>query len=344
MSGTNGAAQAGADQGGRPATPADVRVAGVENLLADYNALAAEKGEEPVNEPAPAPAAAPPAAAKPKEEPKPEKKGREGKKTAQDYALERIAQREQRLAAREQELTAKVADLDAKLAEVGATSPAQLRALVESGKADDLAKTMGFDSWNALNDHFARLYASPEYKRIRDLEQTTARMAREKEERDQRERAAIADREWQETVQAAVAEVGDVLKGSGDEVLALHAEDTDFCAEVTRQILQAGGNPDVEEIARKVASGAEKRYRQWHKVYGDRPASTAETATADPPTRAGSKQPAKPQKHVSRQSATEASNPLPKEFTDAEWKAFATAELRKAWNAEEEEKRREQER
>jgi len=324
----------GAAQLEQQAVTADPRVAGTEDLLAQFRAIEKEAGEAPAEEPAAEPAKAEPE--KPKEEAAEKPKKPEGKKTAAQYAADRIAAKNARIEAREAELATKEQELSRKLADADATSPAKLKALVESGRADDLAKTMGYESWEKLNDHFARLYASPEYKRIRELEAKDA--AREKEIADARaaaEARQLQEREAQQWA-AAQVEVGDTLKGNDDPVLAKFGEDEGFCAEVLRRVVAGKGEKDIDEVAQEVLDGIVERVRRWKEDLGDRLSEKAETAAAGTPNRPGSKQAAKPQKHVSRQSATEAANPLPKEMTDAEWKAFGTAELAKAMRADEE--------
>lgn len=331
------------------ATPADPRVAGVENLLADYQALEAEAGTAPEAPEAKPDKAPEKVAEKPKEEPKKP----EGKKTAAQYAADRIAAKNARIAEKEAELTAKEQELVRKLAEAGTTSPAALKAMAESGKADELAKAIGFESWEKLNDHFARLYSSPEYKRIRELEEKDrARDKADADARASRDAEQLRAREAQQWADAQ-AEVGETLKGSDDAVFAKFGEDDGFCAEVLRRVVESRGALDINDAARDVIFGVEDedgklvtpgimhRTRAWTEILGDRLTVKAETAQAGTPTRPGSKQVAKPQKHVSRQSATEAANPLPKEMTDAEWKQYATDELSRAWREQQEKERRE---
>lgn len=344
MSGANGAATQGAME--QKAAPADLRMAGTEDLMAEFAAIEKAEGKESSLLPEIPEVSAKPGEEPPKPEAKPKDEKPKGKKTAQDYALERVRAREERIAAREAELMAKVADLDEKLSLADATSPAKLRALVESGKADDLAKTMGYDSWEKLNDHFARLYASPEYKRIRELEEKDRRRDAEIAARAEQERQQAQQREWVASVNAAVDEVSEALKANDDAVLAAFGEDRDFCAEVTRLIIEDGKDPDIEQIASQVLERVRARHEAVSARFnsqGGRPTSRAETANAGTPNRPGSKQVAKPQKHVSRQSATEASNPLPKNMTDDEWLAYGKAEMAKAFRADAEEREREKE-
>lgn len=324
------------------ATPADPRMAVPEDLMAMYQAVEAEAAPDAPAEGKPAVEAKPdkPAEKQP-EKAKEEPKKPEGKKTAAQYAADRIAAKNARIAEREAQIATKEQELAAKLAEAAATSPAALKALAESGKADEIAKLLGFKDWNEVNSHFARLYASPEYKRIRELETKAAE--RDKADADARA-AREAERLRQEEAQQwadAQAETSETLKGSDDPVLAKFGEDEGFCAEVLRRVVASRGERDIADAAQDVLDGIIERVRRWNEDLGDRLTVKAETAQAGTPTRPGSKQVAKPQKHVSRQSATEAANPLPKEMTDAEWKAFATDELSRAWREQQEKERRE---
>jgi hypothetical protein len=318
-------------------------VAEFKEILAELEAKeAAENGEKPAPAKAKEPAEKKPEAAN-DDEPAPKKKGIEGKKTPAQYAAERV--RTERDAARERlaEREAEVATLRAALASAESHAPGKLKELAEHGKTDEIATLMGFESWEALNSHIVRLYSSPEYKRIRELEKRDSERTKAEEDRVARETASRRAAEYQEQIKAATIEIGETLKGSENEVLALHAEyDPHFAAEVTRRIVAAGTDEDLEGIALRVAADGEKAYRALHKIYGDRPTEKDESSQEESPNRAGSqKKPEKPHKHVSRNSATEASAELPDELSDEEfYRTVGPRLMREAHQRDDEERRK----
>lgn len=327
------------------------------SLLAEFHAVEAELGEagnDDAAEPSETPERGPdgkflpkdkkPAAkveAKPKaepekpEEPKDERKDRVAPAERAAFREEKRRERA-KLASQAQEIAQQRAQLEAFAAQVNASSPAKLKELSEAGRMDEIAQIIGHKDWNALNDHVARQYASPEYRRIRQLEQE--REAEKKERAEQMQ--AWQQRQAQEQRAAvdaqAATEITETLKAGSDPELAALAEDPPFAAAVVRRIRQAHAQHDeidLDEAIQEVADGARSMYERLHKVFGGRQPSHAEAPRGAIPNRAGKETtPARPvNKHVPRNSATEASPPADEsDWTNEQWNTFMNQELHKA--------------
>jgi hypothetical protein len=332
-----------------PAEPATPESEDSVSLLADFNAVVAELGEAGDDADDDEPAAPvrgkdgkflpkDKADAKPKEEPakvEPEKDEPQGKVPPAERAQFREEKRRERakLAQERQALEQQRAELNALASQVHA-SP-KLRELAEAGRGDELAQALGYKDWNGINDHFARSFASPEYRRIRQLEQEReaekAELAQQQQSWQQRQQAEQRA-QWEAQ---ATGEIADHLKAGADESLAALAEDPAFAEAVLRTMVSAKDRHedlDIDEAADIVRELARKRYEHMQKAFGGRPTSQGEASQGAIPNRAGSKtQPARPvNKHVPRNSATEASPPVNEELTDEEWLVLANQEMRAA--------------
>lgn len=264
-----------------------------------------------------------------------EKTGTEGKLTVK----ERVELREERrkakeaLAGREQQLSQREAAFTAK--EAALSQSAKARELYEAGDYDGAAKAaFGATSWNEMNDVAARAFASPEYKRVKALEERDKVREAERE----RERQANMSASQQAREQKILGDFRATLdvslpKAEDETIAALAAEDPDFVAAVFDTVVAAarrGEDLDPIEVAEEIVESARARFAKMQKVFGGRPASAVEAARAATPTRAGStQQPVKPHKHVSRSTATEASAPAEFE-NDQDWIAFGAKALRRA--------------
>ncbi len=340
---------------------------GTGDLLAEFNAIEKEMGEAAndadgdAGEKAALEAAKPVKDAKPAEKKPAEAKPKEtdGKPTIAERAAFRAEKREAREKAeareaaiyqREQLIKQREAEIAQERETALKNAPAKLRELFEAGDLDGFVKQLGIkgvDSWEKANDHAARLFASPEYRRVRDvelkLEAEKAERAREKEERGRQEQAAQqraeAAREQELRAQAAV-EVGDMLKTAEDpDIAGLASVDPRFNAAVLDEVLRS--RCDVAEAAETIRDKARAHYDALHKVFGSQTPSKSEAV--DPkgkpasPVRAGSqKQLARPNTHVSRTTASEAAPPADENLTDAQWLALAHQEMKSAYRQEQE--------
>ena len=256
---------------------------------------------------------------------------------------QKLAEREAKIAERERALASKPI-------EPGALTIAQLRQTFDEDKDDDFFKSLGFKDANDYVQHRVRRAASPEYKRIRQLEQEReaekAQRAKEQQERQQQEQQQALSAQQKRDVETVKTELA---KHEDADVVGLAGEDSEFVEAVYFTTLQklypqgptgvAADPEDIEEAfkesVQEIKERARKKYETLSKFFGDRP--TSKDAT---PVRAGSRQqPAA--KHVSKQKGTEAASSA-KEMTDKEWLAFAEQELNRAHaeNAREEKQRK----
>lgn len=338
------------------AVPAmEASLPGTADLVAEFRAIEAEMGEageEPETAPETPDAKTKPAKGgeKPNEKTdgKPtvaeRAKFREEKRAAKQAHLER----EQQLSGYEQKLRAADAEIQRRAAEIENAPPAKLRAMFESGKLDEFAKALGIDgvdTWEKANDHAARLFASPEYKRMREQDKEIQRIkddAAKKEAADKQAREEWqTEREREQYAQrrtAAIAEIGTSLKTHDDEHIAALAEKDQRFAPAILAAIEKNPSLDVEEAAEQVRDQARAFYDTLHEVFGGTQAPRKPEATqVATPVRAGSQKPlVRPSKHVNRSTASEASPPADENLTDAQWLALAQQEMRGAYRADEE--------
>ena len=292
-----------------------------------------------------------------KEKPKAAAKENDGKPTIAERAQFREEKREWRAKAEaseaqlrqyEQQLRAEKAALDAAKAKAIEEAPAKLRELFERGDADAMVKALGIDgidSWEKINDHFARQFASPEYRRVREVErklaETQAEAKRKEEEQAQRAQAYAAQQEQQREAalrERATVEIADALKAAEDpEIAGLSATDPRFNGAVLAEVLRS--RCDISEAAETVRDMARAHYIELHKVFGTQTPSKSEAGSPATPVRAGRPQQlARPNKHVSRSTASEASPPADENLTDAQWLALANQDMKAAFRQEQEER------
>lgn len=320
---------------------------GAENLLAEFRAIQAEMGGPEDEETEAAQLAQIPAdkADEKKDGPgvaKTKGKPLEGdKKTGTEGRLtvkERVQLREEKrqfkaaLAAREQALTQREQRLLQN--EAGIQEILRARQLYEAGDFDGAAKAaFGVVSWNDMNDRAARAFASPEYRHSKALADKVAQLEAEREQQRRNEMTVAQQRREQEILSNFHKGLTESLPQAEDETIAALAEtDPAFVTAVFNRIVAAareGEDLDPIEVASELVETARAHYERVHKVFGGRPTSMVETTQAVTPTRAGSKAPVKPQKHVSRTAATEVSAP-PEFETDADWVRFGAKALMRA--------------
>ena len=103
-----------------------------------------------------------------------------------------------------------------------------ITAAIETGDANALAKALGREDWNKLQEHFLSHQADPNYKRVLELEEKV----RQREEREKQEEAQRTEREQQQQrIQAQnqyKATLAESMKPSKDPLIASMAEDPLF--------------------------------------------------------------------------------------------------------------------
>lgn len=335
----------------------EAQLPGTASLVDELALVAAELGEtgdEPETSPE-----TPESKQKDAERPKPAKKETEGKPTVKDHVAFREERRtfKQQAAAKEQELAqiyrglqVEKEEIERLRTEAQSAPPARLVKLFEDGDLDGFVKSLGLkeiDSWEKLNDHAARQFASPEYRQVRAVK---AELEREKAAREARD-AELAKREeaWRQDQsarqqaanrEAAVVELTASLSQSADPHVAKLAEKDPRFSRAVLKAIEDDNSLDVEEAAEIVLKVARDHAAILGEVFGTQTPSKSETAQAVSPNRAGRKeQLARPAKHVSRTTASEASPPTDENLTDAQWLALAEQEMKRASKAEAEERR-----
>lgn len=333
-------------EGARVSTPE-----GAENLLAEFRAIQAELGgpedeeveaaqlgqvlEETTEKPAPT-KGKDGRFVKGEKAPEKGKSGTEGTvNRAERAAFERQARRDAKAAVAAQESTLSQRAFQLQQREQAVAEMAKARQLFDAGDYDGAAKAaFGAASWNDLNDQAARAFASPEYRRVKALEKQTQDMAAERERERQASMTAQQQAREQKVLGDFHANLAETLPKAEDATVAALAEhDPSFVEAVFNRVVAAarqGEDLDPLEVAEEIVEHARAHFERVSKVFGGRPTSMVEATRVASPDRAGSKQqPVKPQKHVSRSTATETSAP-PEFENDAEWVAFGTKALKRA--------------
>lgn len=354
------------------AVPAvEATLPGTENLVAELAAIAAEMGETEPAETATETEAEPVAPVrgkdgkfKPKAEAKaeteesadpeaPADKEAEGNPTIAERAKFRAEKR----AAREA-LAAERAQVESEKQRLGQEFQEALRrienekqgiagklaSMFENGQYDEFVKALGIkgvESWEQLNDHAARSFASPEYRRVREqekkLEQLKAEREAEKAENARRQQEWEREQERRQLAAneaAAIAELDGMLKSSADTAVATLAEDPQF-ARAVLAVIQGDEDLTVDQAAQVVVKTARAHHARLVKAFGVQTPSKSEAGKPASPDRAGSqKQLVRPNKHVSRTTASEASPPADQELTQEQWLALGVAEMKAAARAE----------
>jgi len=241
---------------------------------------------------------------------------------------ERVAFREEKRKAREQ-LQREQAAFQARMQEEGSKtqgSSVKFQAFEKAladGDVDGLAKTAGFKDWRELVNDYTRRSASPEYKRIKELEEQTQRIAAEREQEKQRaesERQSSAKSQQISTYKSGMA---DTMKEAGGELekMAGDPEIIDLLYQVANEHYRATGEePDITELVETPSrwlggkTPLDLLRHKWEAlsaIFGDRPAKV-ETPQGDA-RRSGSsprsKEPNRVPKTVSQRNAAEASGP-----------------------------------
>lgn len=222
---------------------------------------------------------------------------------------------------REAALAAKEAEIEARAKAAEATSPERIMMLLEGGNFDAVAQAIGAKSWEDLNNLAARAFASPEFKRMRNLEERAARLESERARERQQIEAQRQEVQRQEAERQFVSHIETEMKSSGDVVVrTLATEEPEFVAAVyshmANHYLATGEELDVSEVAQTIVSGLKSRLTRWMKIQGLQPTQPqqAEPTQVVTPDRARSTKPAKKSR----------------DLTHAEWIAMAAREMKKA--------------
>lgn len=319
---------------GAPASPAAPDTA---DLVAELAAVSAELGDagadEPEAEAAPERGADGKFKAKAEAAPeKPEEERAEGRPTTQERFKFREKQRQ--LKAREAAVQAENAQLRAEYqritAELESASPAKLRAMLDNADADGIARALGRKSWSEVNDHLVRAFADPGFRQNQELKARVAAIEAEKQAALEQHQQRLSHEQRVAAEKEAVVQITEVLSGSQIGELVALSEDPDFATAVMRRCVH-NGDDDIESAAQEIADEARARFSVWLKAFGGQPSAKAETGRPVVTSRAvTSKTPVRPNKHVNRSQATEASPQLDDDLTDEQWLALAHKEMRSA--------------
>jgi hypothetical protein len=255
---------------------------------------------------------------------------------------ERVAFRAEKQKAREQ-LRQEQAAFQARMQEEGSKvqgASVKFQAFekaLESGDADGIAKAAGFKDFRSLVDDYTKRSASPEYKRIKELEEQTQRLAAEREQEKQRAQEAHQQQTKTQQIAAYKVSMADTMKSHGDvlEKMAGDSEIVDLLYQVADAHYRATGEePDVSELVetpsrllgnRTPLDLLRSKWEALSAIFGDRPAK--DEASKEVARRSGSsprsKEPNRVPKTVSQRNAAEASGPT--EFkSDKEFMAHFT--------------------
>jgi hypothetical protein len=314
-------------------------------LLAQFNAIAAENGgidddaiaTTPAAPAAPAKAPAPLSAAVETPE---EQKTREAEKANPqgpkpgDWAAFRAQQREgkAKLDKIEQSIVAREQAIAAREKATEATSPERIKAHLESGNFDAIAQAFGMKSWNEMNDHAARAFATPEFKRMRELEARAERIEAERAEEKRQYEEQQSEARRQQAEREYVTYVDTSLKGASDAHIKALSEDPNFTQAVfgfmSNHFRQTGEELDVEDAARQMLPNIRAHYDRLHKIFGvQATVQQPEAARAANPDRAGSNKPARQTNKVAR---TRAAEPASGELSHADFIRMGKEQLEAA--------------
>ena len=248
----------------------------------------------------------------------------------------RIAQ--ERLQGREAEIARKEREIEQK----GSTSSAKMQAFeraVEARDVEGLARAVGFKDWRSLVDEHTKQLASPEYKRIQELE----RRESERAERDRQTEAQRAHEAEQarigESIKAYKVGMTEDLKGRGGQLEKMgdDPEMVDFLYQVSADHYRATGDElDLDELVStpsRLLGGKtpldllRSKWEALNAIFSDQaalpeaPSGVAARSGSTPRSR----EPKVP-KTVSQRNAAEASPPA--EFkSEAEFMRYFTEQL-----------------
>lgn len=192
---------------------------------------------------------------------------------------------QQKLAKFNEEYQGGVADLEqraASLAERYSRFSNAEKAL-EMGDMDAVAKTLGYEDWNALNVTYLKKKTSPHHQELEAIKQKLADRERQDEERAEREALARAEREQAES-EAEYREELTTTFAQSDEFVAW-SEDADFINAVIsfqREHYHDGETISAEEAGKMALDGAWEMYKKLHSRFGNEAPNSGASAVKSP--------------------------------------------------------------
>jgi len=265
-----------------------------ESFAQTMERMAASLGDEPEAAESEAEGAPEPA-----EKPETKAKGPKDKKVVENEAVlpsERAKFKEwkrkqaERIAADERERVSKLEERE-KAADARLKKAEAVEKAYELGDYDALAKALGAEDWNKLQEDVVAKLADPNYKRLRELEKFKAEQT-EREEKQKREyEQQQAQRQRQEAIGKYFVDLKKQMTSSKDPLMAAMAEEPNFAQAIYRiQQEQWDGTETVtpEQALKIPAKGATKSldqelrdlYGKLHKVYGGSGSSNGKPAPA----------------------------------------------------------------
>lgn len=203
-----------------------------------------------------------------------------------------------------------------------------------------LAKSLGFENWDKLQEEVIAQNTDPNYRRLRELEQYRAEQERREQERAQREETQRQESARIEAQQRYMTKLSSDMQTSKDPLVQAMADDPSFVNAIF-QIQREHYNPAddstvtperaalmaVRGAAKPVKAELEALYKRLHKVFGaqqEKPVPAAGTV-------------AKPKPRTDAIPAPRVSKPTKTDPGTRDWMAMATEQLRQA--AEEDHRR-----
>jgi hypothetical protein len=242
---------------------------------------------------------------------------------------ERVALREERRAMREtvaRELAQERGKL-AKEIEAAASSRGKSESFekaVDAGDFDGMAKAAGFKDWRDMLNEQTKRMASPEYRRVQELERREQEREKAAKEQDERRAQEEQAQKNAQGIQAYKASMAEQLKAEGGQLERLGSDQGfvnllyDAAAEYFRRTgveLEPAEMVDTPSPLFNNESPLDFLKSRWealHAIFGDHPADQDEAAQAAA-RRGGqstrSREPKKAPKVVSQRNAAEASAP-----------------------------------
>lgn len=204
-----------------------------------------------------------------------------------------------------------------------------------------LAKTLGFDDWDKLQEDVINHLQDPNYKRIREMEERLAQKERDEQERAQREEAARMEAQRVHAQNEYRAKLSADMAQSKDPLVREMADDPGFVMAVFRiqqEHYDAVRDATIppEEAASRAIRGAAKPLRAEMKGLYDRLHKVFGSQQSAPEPKAGTV--AKPKPRTDALPANKPSKVVKTDPKDRAWFAEAEEQMRQA--AEEERRQR----
>jgi len=245
------------------------------------------------------------------------------------------------LKVQEQQRLSKIEEREKGLDEKLKKSDAVLKAQAD-GDYEALAKALGHESWDKLQEDYIARVSDPHYKRMRELEAWKA----EQTEREEKQKAELEQRQKQQQHLQGIAEYKKKLAGgmaqSKDPVLQAMGDDPEF-VNIIFQVLKENFDPDdteggtltPEQALDRAPRGAQRTVRQTLTLLRDRlnKGFGGVPAAAAPATPKGDKRPGPKSAPVPPGRTSDAS-PEKKNMSFAERAAYERRRLNEAAEAD----------